>query len=675
MNREWLTASELAGMPGMPGTVRAIQIRAKGQQWRSRPRTGRGGGFEYHVTSFPKATRDYLLRQATAKVAAKLQVVETLPTPAEERRRVGELSDRQRETMQARLYVLSLIDEMAALTSRGEAVNAFVAMAKAGDLPAEAMAAIGKANARKGTRRIVDRATLYRWFDKRDKAGAAAVAQKERLPSAQPAWLSKLLAIYQRPMKPSVAACVRDWGKHYAGETAPVSVRTAQRHIDALPVEVREWGRLGRNARRAIQPFVRRTTDGLWPMDIVTVDGHLFKAYVRHPLTGRKMRPELTVYVDIATRRCVGLSAWLAESQFAIWISLRDMVLNLDVGIPALHYSDNGAYRGEQHRAVMARIGTSMMFSEAYRAQARGVIERFNSSVWVPLAKTHSTYCGKDADPEYLKQQLAIANGDGANLMAWADFIADCRRAIDDYNARVHSHTGKTPDQAWAEAVAEGWQPTVLADDDLYDLLPSEERKVSRGEISLPWGRYFADDLRRWHGQTVRVHINPADGARVWVSDDRGRLICTAERDGNARPYVHDSMLAHARAQREQGRVLRLERKLSAVREEGAAQINLSAPVNPELHAETVRQFQVSQVDDTPVISEDPRVTHARWMDVERRLAAGETFSADTVRGLEVYRRSPECAAQAELFELFELSIDQFLRRGGQGVEVSVATA
>ncbi len=568
--KEWFGAAELAGSPGMPGTERAIQIAAKKNDWLSRPRSGRGGGREYHVSSLPAVTRNYFLRKTVAELPAPVVVEEELP-------RIDTLATWQRDIMQARLAVCSLLDETMTRTgaSLSAAISALLAAVAAGSLPSTTIETLRAANARGGQgRRLVDSATLYRWMADRAK-GPAALAPRAPVREPSPVWLAPLLKLYQQPQKPSIAWCLREWGKHYPTIPAP-HPRSANRHIAKLPAEIREHGRMGRRALRAVQPFVRRTTEGLWPMDVVTVDGHLFKAYVRHPMTGRKLRPEITTYLDIATRKAVGFSAWLAESQMAIWAALRDMVLDPACGIPALHYSDNGAYRGHQHRAVMERIGSTLMFSEAYRAQARGVIERFNSSVWVPLAKTLPTYVNDDADPEAVKKALAIANDNGANLLGWREFCDAARRALEDYNNRPHAHLkGLRPNEAWARAVSEGWRPTLLDADDLHDLLPSQFRTVNRGWVSLPWGHYFHERLADYHGQRIVVGVHPTDGSRVWCSDTRGVLLCVAVRDGNSRPYAPVSMLEEARAKRESGRRRRLERKMEAVREEGAAVIDL----------------------------------------------------------------------------------------------------
>jgi putative transposase len=581
MTKEWFSAAELAGLPGMPNADRVVRIWADKQSWRSQPRAGRGGGNEYHVSSLPEDTRRYLLRQAVAAVASLPASVPEAAPVVVELTSVDALAGWQRDVMMARLAVCSLVDEFAVhgKMSTRQAIMELLTAAQDGGLTAEQMQTLHAANARQGKhqRRLADRATLYRWMGRRDQ-GAAALAPKAPPPAPPPSWMAPLLNLYQKVMRKSgVAACIRDWKKHYP-DSEPPELRTAQRHISALPREVREWGRRGRNALRAVQPFVRRSTDGLWPMDVVTVDGHLFKAYVKSPVnSAQKMRPEITTYLDVATRRIIGFSCWLAESQVAIWAALRDMVLNPECGIPAIHYSDNGAYRGDIHRAVMERLGCVMSFSQAYRAQSRGMIERLNSSVWVPLAQTFDTYVNDDADAEHTKKALAIANKTGANLLDWPEFLARVRQAIEEYNDRGHGGLpGKiSPNQAWANAVAEGWQPTLLEGDGLFDILMQMPRTVDRGEVRLPWGRYFHEALRAYHGQRVAVCIHPTDGSRVGVMDRNERLICVAERDGNVRPYMPDSMVNHGRIQREGAAIKRKERDIANYRLEAQSAYSL----------------------------------------------------------------------------------------------------
>lgn len=675
MKKDWYSAAELAGVPGMPSTVAGVAYRAKKEQWVSRRRAGRGGGLEYHQRSLDEVTKTYFTRLATNEARALIAanapaLIEAAPTHLalpEERRTLSDLPDWQRTVVNGRLAVVAAVRELAQSLGERRAVDQFCADLKAGRLPAELVAAVHAGNARAGDgERTVSPATLYRW-KKAAEEGALTLAPGVRPPRPQPAWVPMVLALYQRPQKPGIAECLReDWSRAYPGVPAPPE-RTVQKHIAKLPIEVREWGRMGQAARRAIQPFTRRTTDGLWPMDIVTVDGHLFKRYVPHPLTGRRFRPEVTVYVDYATRRALGWSAWIAESGYATWLALRDTVIHPDWGVMAVHYSDNGVYRSAQHKGLVERLGATPSFAQAYRAQARGLIERFNRSVWVPLAKRGETYCGDDCDPEFLKKALKRADAEGSAVLGtWPDFLDEAREALATYNARPHETLrGKTPDAAWAEAVAAGWTPTVLEAGDLHEILPSWPRDVIRGEVRLPWGRYGAPELRAWTGQSVQVRFNPTDGAQVWVCDLTGRLLCIAERDRNARPVMAEDYLGHARARREQGRVERLERQLESVREEGRGLIEVQAaqPVDLVIHAETVaaiEEAQAAEVVEMKAIT-DERKLHAYWLRVrERVMACDASVTPGDRRGCLIYWESPEARSMTEFFESFGLTAEDF---------------
>ncbi|AFL75372.1 DNA-binding protein [Thiocystis violascens] len=58
--KSWYSVSALMGLPGLPKTGRAIQLRAKREGWNHRPRAGRGGGKEYAIESLPIETQQHL---------------------------------------------------------------------------------------------------------------------------------------------------------------------------------------------------------------------------------------------------------------------------------------------------------------------------------------------------------------------------------------------------------------------------------------------------------------------------------------------------------------------------------------------------------------------------------------------------------------------------------------
>lgn len=59
--RQWYSASELAGMPGLPTTRQGVLNRANRENWPSRTRKGKGGGREFRVIAVPAETLRALL--------------------------------------------------------------------------------------------------------------------------------------------------------------------------------------------------------------------------------------------------------------------------------------------------------------------------------------------------------------------------------------------------------------------------------------------------------------------------------------------------------------------------------------------------------------------------------------------------------------------------------------
>lgn len=104
----------------------------------------------------------------------------------------------------------------------------------------------------------------------------------------------------------------------------------------------------------------RRDDSHLAPLDVFVIDGHTFKAKVRHPDHGAPFAPELTLVLDRRTRKIMGWSVSLSENVIAVGDALRHAIGQW--GIPAIVYSDNGA--GETAKAMdcpvdgfMARLG------------------------------------------------------------------------------------------------------------------------------------------------------------------------------------------------------------------------------------------------------------------------------------------------------------------------------
>lgn len=69
MTKEWYSAAELAGMPGMPAHARVVNLWGDADKLKRRKRPI-GKGWEYHISSLPQQTRQHFAAQTVATVAA-----------------------------------------------------------------------------------------------------------------------------------------------------------------------------------------------------------------------------------------------------------------------------------------------------------------------------------------------------------------------------------------------------------------------------------------------------------------------------------------------------------------------------------------------------------------------------------------------------------------------------
>lgn len=656
MSRTHFSAAELAAMklPGLPASERNMRTRAEREGWSfiEKPARGKNGTRrEFFITALPDEARQALISKLLhhdvsssagdssppavglpadlSQPAASLSggAVSSLSAPAGfSSPTPGGLKDWQRQVATARKSLLAEIERIGASVGTESAIRTMVRLAAEGGLPAHLQRLVPIANAKAGSegKRTLSRRSLYRWLGDA-KAGFAALAPRDAEKLVIPPWAPALMKLRSRPQGSSLAWCLDHLqGELPAGIEAP-SYSAARRFIDKLGSVEKERGRRLPRELKAIRPFVRRDTSHMLPSDCYTADGHTFDAEVAHPAHGKPFRPELTGVLDVATRRCVGWSAGLAESTWAVMDAMRHAVETC--GIPALFYVDNGsgyknACQAEEVIGFADRVGYEMTHSLPYNSQARGIIERAHQTIWVRAAKELPTYMGEDMDREAkqkvfkLTRKHITAVGSSPLLMSWTDFLAWCQAKVDAYNARPHrglpkirdADTGKlrhmSPNEAWDAAIAGGWEPvlpTVHERDDLFR--PYRLAKVIRGEVRLFGNLYFSAELEEHHGDQVQVGYDIHDGSRVWVRDLEGRLICVAEFEANKRAYFPQSVIDRAAEKRAQAREKRLETHLQEVRDELAAPllIEQQAYVTVPLQVPVGRDEMPAWRDELPV--------------------------------------------------------------------------
>ncbi len=623
------------------------------------------------------------LAPAAAMPAPRLE--EALPERLEQLpRSPADLKGWQRDTLTARLTILNRIDAAETCGEAG-ALERIAAEAKRGALEPDLRQAVARAGARGGS---VSARTLKRWRELRRKGGDMALAPLPPAPKAAPPWAAAFLRHYALPSKPSAA-----WAYERMREEAPdglrlPTLRTVERWVSSLGAVARNRGRMGPRELKTLRAHVVRDVADLEPTDVYIADGHTLDMEVEHPFTGRPFRPEATAVLDVKTRRCVGWSFDLAEASWAVADALR-MAFETG-GVPAIFYSDNGPGYVSKHLTgeavgVLERAGVTVKRAIAYNSQARGVIERFNRTGWVRPVRAMPGFVGADMDREarqavYKLSRAATEGNGGSPLMSWPQTLDWARETIAAYNARPHSflpkirdpQTGRkrhmSPDEMWAQHVADGFRPDVLDPATAEDLFrPYEIRKVRRGTVKIGNGVYFHRELELgdWHQRDVMVGYDIRDASRVWVRDMEQRLICIAELDANKVAYMPLPAIEKARERRAQGRARRIEVKRDEIEAErrGPAieyqpEETFAAPMSDAVRARLARVASADgavPAGPAPEVFELPREASEKlrvWRGIDARRAAGAPLSEREEKFWRGWQTSPEFRGQLKMEEM-----------------------
>ena len=635
--KAYFSVSELFGMglEILPSSERGIQKKVNRENWQFREVAGRGGrGGKKREYLPPPEIRDAILHQQQVGALAAVPSVSTVLPPAvgadtEMLMQVyGSCTQQRRDQADARAGVVrNVLDSMEATgRSMAQVVTTMLTLAAHPDYPHLYRMLVLANDKRGGGGEIPSSRTVMRWVEKAKNAGGgrletAMVARVPEKAAKAPDWVPVFTELYYlMPQKPSVAAAfewfLRDW---QAGRLALVplsdaaaypSVHQARRWVDKMGAVSKQRGRMGTRELKTRQGFVRRRWQDYLPLDIVVADGQCFDAECGHPDNPNvPIRPEITLIVDVGTRRIVGVGIDTAESGRAVRGAVAEMVLRH--GSAAVFNADNGkGYANgllqDEVTGLFARLGTTMKFSAPYSSQARGVIERLHKTVLVKLSKRLNSYIGADMDGEASRAAHKVARKamkmgvDLQSLPALKNIASLSPRllptfeemkrlvyaAVEEYNDTPHRSMEKvrdvsgavrhqTPNELWAvkAALAENSPDRrdrfvkIESEEQMFLFLPQEIRTVQRCEVSLRNNRYYSPLLEEYHQQQVRIAYNEHNADRVWVLDMDGRFIAAADWDANARDFYPKAVVEQAKDKRLQGQINRLDYKKAVIQE------------------------------------------------------------------------------------------------------------
>lgn len=640
----WLSARELSGLPGFEMSERATLDKLKRLQVPQRPRAGRGGGREFDCAALPAETRQALMLNqvaAAAPVVTAQVEVSSLPATAQpvvdnklasavalttERKPP---SQAEKAVADARAVLVRQVLELAQANGTTRATQILALSLAAEHASSELMQAARTANQRSRKGAVISERTLYRWLQlyKADGWWALLPAPGDMATDTQlDQDVAAVIGLYlsRDPMYRNLSAAAQQVARQSNGlDSWKQLYHRAQRALPKVDRVQLIKSRHSGAERAAKLPFKRRDTSVLKPLDVWLIDGHTFKAKVRHPDHGAPFAPEVTVVKDAATRLIAGWSVALSENVIAVGDALRHAVGLC--GVPAIIYSDNGA--GETAKqmdcpvaGIVARLGAEHRTGIAGHPQGHGLIERGWRTHMINCARQFASYQGQDVDSlslrkvsaELAKEQRAIKRsaetGEVITLSnkapSWHQFIEAIDRAVRQYNTE-HRHRslpkgahGKhmTPAEAWAVMLDPTLQHLPSQQELRMLFMPATLRVAKRGEVQFLNQVYFANELMQVDGQQVRVQYDIHDPNYVLVFTTDGEFVCEARWNANRIDYFPKAVVEMAREKRVRGIVKRRQDQIDTAMAElqgpaiAPATVSLPAPATPVVLVPTVSQ-------------------------------------------------------------------------------------
>ncbi len=324
--------------------------------------------------------------------------------------------------------------------------------------------------------------------------------------------------------------------------------------------------RSDRKAYEDSKPRIRRTIEGLMPMDVVVADVHHGNVRILRE-DGSTATAKMIAFFDVATERFfydfILFEGRGGVRNIDVIRCFVEMCRNPAFGLPKKLYFDNGSeYRFADYLEDALKLrdfgfgGFGDLDSEknVHRAKPYNAAAKRIEGGFRELNQYVQRHISGWIDDDRMKpkgRELGKAHRPYAS--GFEAFCEEFRALMLSYDNMPKSGAlgGKSPNERFAEFVDKGWRATVLDPQDLLTVFAKVETRVVRNHgIDADGRTWSCDGLLRYFGKKVQVHI-PLYGFgfnMLKVCDLHGREIGIAEPD---RKYSYfDPRGAHESARR-----------------------------------------------------------------------------------------------------------------------------
>jgi hypothetical protein len=556
---------------------------------RARVRFGRGGGYEYHISLLPPATRQGLVAVDETPLAAAAEVASNAV-----RNPLWDAFDRLPEN------------------AKGRAAQRLVAVqaVHATDDSISRKTAVTCTAAAQG----VSASSLWGWLSKVDGkpssdwlpllASQRGGQERAKAGIHPDAW-DYFLADYLRLEQPGLAACydrlIRIAGKH--GWGVMPSLKTFQRRMDSEISRAEQvLARKGREAAKVMAPAQRRDRTVFASLEAVNADGYRHNVFVKWP-DGSIARPISIAFQDLRSGLWLARRTDKSENKEATRLAIGDVITRY--GLMEHVWFDNGRHfsskwltgrmpfrfrfkvKDEEPEGILTKLGMKVHFTRPYSGRSKP-IERMFRQVGEYVDK-HPAFAGAWTG----NTPMAKPENYASTAVPLALFEQVCASELAAHNAREgrtgYGMLGRSFNQVFADHTPElGFRRATTEQRRLF-MLAAEGVTARKpdGRIELFDNRFWCEELAEHIGQKLIVRFDPqnlADGVAIYTLDNR--YIADAARlddiGFNNVDDARETARLHSQIQRSRRELLDLNVRLETADLKRLAPVDLPEDSTPE---------------------------------------------------------------------------------------------
>ena len=292
-----------------------------------------------------------------------------------------------------------------------------------------------------------------------------------------------------------------------------------------------------------VLPYITRDVSKLEVGDVIVGDGHRLSFFIKHPYTGKPVRPMMVAYQDWKSGGFVGFEIMLEENTQCIASALRNSIINLGK-VPKFVYQDNGkAFKAKYFienglSGLFTNLGIQPVYAKPYNAKAKP-IERLFRELQDSCEILLPSYSGTSIikKPAQLKRNeklhKALYKVNIPTLEQVTNFIKNWLIKYH-YEQPCPHIKGKTIGEVHESGKGEGVNLETL--DDL--MMAREIKKIYRNGILFLKNNYYDEALFGYKKEVI-IKYSLFNLSSIKVYKLNGEFLCEAKRVESIHPLAN----------------------------------------------------------------------------------------------------------------------------------------